>query len=522
MNERPPSPPKRPNIVLILADDLGYSDIGCFGGEIATPNLDRLAASGVRLTTFYNTARCSPSRASLITGRHPHETGVGVLTDNFAPYGAYPGTLSPRFPTAAEHLKRAGYTTCLAGKWHLSSNTQTPDEAWPTRRGFDQFFGIMPGADSYFHPRNLWRNEERCEIPREDFYVTDAISDHAVEFVQSSAAAGTPFFLYLAYTAPHWPLHAREEDIGKYAGRFESGWDQLRRERYERMRADAIVGPESALSERDPTQPPWSEVAHKTWETRRMSTYAAQVESMDTGIGRVVQALEASGVRDNTLVIFLSDNGACAEDMPPDVAPMFMQRQPTHTPTGEPLQIGNEPSIVPGPDTTYCSYGRAWANLSNTPFRYYKRWVHEGGIATPLIASWPAGGLANGTIDRTPYQLVDVLPTIADVAGLQGVEGPGLSMLPTWRGGAGPRDHTLFWEHVGNAALREGNWKIVRIADAPWELYDVSVDRSEIYDLAAQKPDVLDRLVATWETWARSVGVIPWDQMRDLVKRLGG
>ena len=515
-------PSDRPNVVLILADDLGYSDIGCFGGEITTPNLDRLGTAGVRLTTFYNTARCSPSRASLLTGRHPHETGVGVLTDNFSPYGAYPGTLSLRFATMAEHLKQAGYATCLSGKWHLTSETKTPNESWPTRRGFDHYFGIIPGADSYFHPRNLWRDEEHLDPPGDDFYLTDAITDHAVEFVESSAGAGAPFLLYLAYTAPHWPLHAREEDIQKYEDTYRKGWDVLRQERYDRLRASGIVGPEAALSERDPTQPPWSEVADKGWEARRMAVYAAQVESMDRGVGRVLAALDAAGVRDNTLVIFLSDNGACAEGMPPEVAPFFMQRQPTHTPSGEPLQIGNTPSIVPGPDTTYASYGRAWANLSNTPFRLYKRWVHEGGIATPLIASWPAGGLASGTIADAPFQLVDMLPTIADAVGLDGIEGPGVSMLGTFRGEPAPGGHALFWEHTGNAAARSGEWKIVREADAPWELYDVSVDRSEIHDRAAQRPEVVDRLAAEWERWARSVGVLPWDAIRDIVKRLGG
>lgn len=518
------SAPPRPNVILILADDLGYSDIGCYGGEISTPNLDRLGRSGVRAASFYNTARCSPSRASLLTGRHPHETGVGVLTDDLSPYGGYPGTMNARFATMAEHLKGAGYRTSLSGKWHLSSSAQSPDESWPTRRGFDDFFGIIPGADSYFHPRNLWAGVERLDTPADDFYLTDAVSDHAAEFVQGSA--GSPFFLYLAYTAPHWPLHAREEDIAHYDGVYEQGWDVLRAERYDRMLAEGIVGPESQLSDRDPTQPAWDTVADKAWEARRMAVYAAQVECMDAGIGRVLAAVDGAGVTGQTLVVFLSDNGPSSETMPPSVSPNFRKRQPTETPAGVPMQIGNEPAITPGPDATYASYGRSWANLSNTPFRFYKRWVHEGGIATPLIASWPDGDLAAGSIVHPAFQLTDLLPTVLEATGAPIPDGsPGISMLPALRGHGveeGRPSHPLYWEHVGNAAVREGNWKLVRVADGPWELYDAVADRSELHDVAAQNPDVVHRLSDGWTEWAESVGVLPWEQMREIVRTHGG
>ena len=515
---------QRPNIVLVLADDLGYSDIGCFGGEIRTPALDRLGRGGVRLNAFYNTARCSPSRASLLTGRHPHETGIGVLTEDLSPYGAYPGSLSARFPTIAELVKPAGYATCLAGKWHLSHHTAGPDESWPTRRGFDDFFGIMAGADSYFHPQNLWRNETRLDVPGGGFYLTDAISAHATRFVGSCAQQDQPFFLYLAYNAPHWPLHAHEEDIGSYAGVFEAGWDVLREQRHARMRVEGIVGEESALSERDPTQPAWSRVAHPAWEARRMATYAAQVEAMDRGIGTVLDALEEAGVREDTLVIFLSDNGACAEQIPPPIAPRFFERQPSATPDGRPMAFGNEPGVVLGPDDTFASYGRAWANLSNTPFRLYKRWVHEGGIATPVLAYWPAGGLADGTICESPYQLTDLLPTLLEVAGVAAPSGPGRSMLPELRAEveASGAEHTLYFEHVGNAAVRRGRWKAVCEADHPWELYDVGLDRSELHDRAADEPAVLAELTAAWQHWAGNVGVVPWDELREIVRVHGG
>lgn len=519
-NPRPPTTPA--NIVVVLADDLGYSDVGCFGGEIRTPNLDALAADGVVATSFYNTARCSPSRASLLTGRHPHETGVGVLTENLTSAGAYPGTLDATVPTVAERLQTAGYRTCLAGKWHLSSDTAEPNDSWPTRRGFDDFYGIMPGADSYFHPRNLWRNEERQPVPSGDFYLTDAVSDHAAAFVRESAEHGAPFFLYLAYNAPHWPLHAPEDVVSRYEDTYSPGWDRLRQVRYGRMREGGIVGDEAALSRRDPTQPAWRTVTDPSWQARRMSVYAAQVELMDAGIGRVLDALRESGALGNTLVIFLSDNGACAETLPPEHAPHFRRRQPSHTPDGQPMRIGNDTSISPGAADTFCSYGRAWANLSNTPFRLYKRWVHEGGIATPFIASWLAGGLDRGRTLRTPHQLTDILPTLLDAAGVGQVEGPGVSMLPALRDVEAATPHALFWEHVGNAAARDGRWKIVREADQPWELYDMDVDRSELNDLAAEQPQIVREMASQWQKWADSVGVIPWEILRGVVAEHGG
>ncbi|WP_200834723.1 arylsulfatase [Amycolatopsis alkalitolerans] len=497
------------NIVLILADDLGFSDLGCYGGEIGTPNLDRLGRGGVRMSSFYNTARCSPSRASLLTGRHPHETGVGILNDDQRPWG-YPGSLDPAVPTIAEHLRDAGYATCLSGKWHLSAGTNEPDETWPMRRGFDEFYGILGGAGDYFHPRALFDGEQRQPPPGDGYYFTDAIGSRAADFVARQATAGRPFFLYLAFTAPHWPLHAPEDEVRRYDGRFDEGWDVLRERRFERLVEEGILGEEAALSERDPAEPAWDEAPDQEWEARRMSVYAAQVTAMDRAIGRVLSTLEESGMVDDTLVIFLSDNGACAEDMPPADAPKFRRRQPSHTVDGAPIQLGNTPDVWPGAEDTFASYGRAWANLSNTPFRFYKRWVHEGGIATPFIASWPDGGLADGSVVDGPHQLTDVLPTLLDVAGLPA----GKSMLPELRGKRADGGHMLFWEHIGNAAARRGDWKLVREADGPWELYDLATDRSEKDDLAAHHPDVVDDLAGAWQRWADSVGVIDWDIIR--------
>lgn len=506
----------RTNVVLVLADDLGFSDLGCYGGEIDTPHLDGLGRSGVRLSAFYNTARCSPSRASLLTGRHPHETGVGVLNDDQRPWG-YPGSLDAGVPTAAQYFRDAGYATCLAGKWHLSSSAETPDETWPTRRGFDEFYGISGGAGDYFHPRGLFHGETRQAPPEDDYYLTDAIGEYAADFVSRKAAVEQPFFLYLAFTAPHWPLHAPEEDVHRYAGRFDAGWDELRTRRLDKLRAEGLLGDESTLSERDPAVPAWSEEPDQAWQARRMSVYAAQVSAMDRAVGDVLSALEHAGVRDDTLIVFLSDNGGCAEEMPPADAPKFHQRQPSHTVGGEPMRLGNEPDIWPGAENTFSSYGAAWANLSNAPFRRYKRWVHEGGIATPFIVSWPAGGLDNATVVHQPYQLTDVLPTLLDATGISpGIppDGDGVSMLPCWRGESTRPQHALFWEHIGNAAVRRDDWKLVREADGDWELYHVGGDRSEMCDLAGRHPQLAAELAEAWQEWAEAVGVIPWETIR--------
>lgn len=508
-----------PNVLLILADDLGFSDLGCYGGEIRTPHLDRLARDGVRLSGFYNTARCSPSRASLLTGRHPHSTGIGVLTDRQEGRGGYPGEIRQDVPTMAELFRDGGYTTGLFGKWHLTGRTAEVNETFPTRRGFDEFYGIIPGADDYFHPRHLWDGEQKLEAPQDpDYYLTDAISQRAASFVRSHARPDDPFFLYLAFNAPHWPLHAREEDIAAYEEVYAAGWDALRQRRYERMLAEGVVDERAGLSPRDPQQPAWDNASDPAWEARRMAVYAAQVEAMDRGIGTVLRQLEDSGALQDTIIVFLSDNGACAEELPPADAPHFLERQPSETLDGRPMQIGNRPEIVPGGDDTFASYGAAWANLSNTPFRFYKRWVHEGGIATPFIVSWPGGSLSGGRVLEAPHQLTDVLPTLAEAADVAVPAGPGVSMLDALRGVA-PGDETrpLFWEHIGNCAARAGRWKIVREADSPWELYDIDSDRSELTNLAHAHPDVVAELARAWQEWADAHGVIPWERMRGLL-----
>ena len=428
MNASPSAKKKQPNVVLILNDDMGYSDLGCYGGEIETPNLDRLAANGLRFSSFYNTARCSPSRASMLTGLHPHQTGVGILTYDSGPEG-YAGNLNQRCVTIPEVLRAHGYRTYMSGKWHVSSNLVKPTGSWPLQRGFDEFYGTIIGAGSFYDPNTLTRGNENAEheAHAEGFFYTDAISDQAVEYIERHARErpDQPFFEYVAYTAPHWPLHAHEEDIARYEGRFDAGWDQLREERLEKLVASGLLKEHWKLTERDPSQPPWTsaqeDAQFRAWTLRCMEVYAAQVDRMDQGIGRILAALEKAGQLDDTLVIFLADNGACAEDIPEDVTidelveKLMIARRTTRS--GEPVHFGNDIRRMPGPENTYQSYGVAWANLSNAPFRLYKHWIHEGGIATPLIAHWPNGIAEKGGLRHAPGYLPDIMATILDAAG---------------------------------------------------------------------------------------------------------
>jgi arylsulfatase A-like enzyme len=525
---------KKPNIVLILNDDMGYSDIGCYGGEVETPNLDRLAANGLRFSQFYNTARCSPSRASLLTGLHPHQTDIGVLTYSFGPEG-YAGNLNDQCVTIPEALKTNGYRNYMSGKWHVAGNLTEPTASWPLQRGFDEFFGTIIGAGSFYDPNTLTRGNENIEHEAQrdkEFFYTDAISDQAAAYIREHAAhhADQPFFQYVAYTAPHWPLHAHEEDIAKYKGRFDAGWDALREERLQRLVDAGILDKAWALTERDPTQPAWTQAEHKEWLLRCMEVYAAQIDRMDQGIGRILAALEQTGQMENTLVIFMADNGACAEDIPEGVPVdelvnnLMIAR--SHTRDGAEVRFGNKPDIMPGPEDTYQSYGTAWANLSNTPFRLYKHWIHEGGISTPLIFHWPQGIVEKGGVRHTPGYLPDIMATVLDISStaypqqrdgkpLPALEGT--SLMSVFNGDIAERA-PMFWEHEGNAAVRIGNWKLVRKYPDPWELYDMAQDRTETRDLAAQYPDRVADMRARYDEWATRCGVIPREKILELMR----
>jgi arylsulfatase A-like enzyme len=422
----------------------------------------------------------------------------------------------------------------MSGKWHVSSNLVEPTNSWPLQRGFDEFYGTIIGAGSFYDPNTLTRGNRNAEHEaREDdsFFYTDAISDQAVRQIleHGQREPGRPFFQYVAYTAPHWPLHAHDSDIAKYKGRFDKGWDALREERLQRMVASGLLDEAWQLTPRDETQPPWTDARHREWLLRCMEVYAAQIDRMDQGIGRIIGALEQTGQLDNTLVIFLSDNGACAEDIPEDVTVDELVNKlriaRSHTRKGAEVRFGNDPTLMPGPEDTYQSYGTAWANLSNTPFRLYKHWIHEGGIATPLIFHWPAGITERGAVRHSPGYLPDIMATILEITGTRYPEQregkpieplQGASLAPLFDAEL-PQRPPMFWEHEGNAAVRMGQWKLVRKFPGPWELYDMATDRTELNDLAARHPERVAQMAAEYDAWAERCGVIPRERIVELM-----
>ena len=486
--------PEPPNIVIILADDLGYSDIGAYGGEIRTPSLDGLALGGLRFQRFYNGGRCCPTRASLLTGRYPHAVGMGAMVsarDALPQPGPYQGYLSEESPTIAEMLRSSGYRTYMSGKWHVGERP----EHWPRQRGFDRYFGLISGASSYFE---IIRDQPRIRAmalddtpwspPEEGFYITDAFTDYAVEFLQEHPE-DDPFFLYLAYTAPHWPLHALPEDIDRYRDKYEGGWDVLRQERYARQLDMGLIDSSWLLPPRPEHIPSWESEPDKDNWTHRMAVYAAMVDRMDQGIGRVVDQLQSMGELDNTLILFLSDNGGCAESV-----------------AGRNL---HDSTAAIGARGSYVAYQEAWANASNTPFRLYKQWMHEGGIATPLIAHWPSGIAEPGRITDFSGHVMDLMATISEVTGSPHAGTDGQSLVPVLaESNEIVTNRTLYWEHIGHRAIREGSWKLVydrRIGE--WELYDLSVDPTELNDISEEHPSMAESLAAKWQNWADSAGV---------------
>lgn len=482
--------PPRPNIVILLADDLGYSDIGCYGSEIATPNLDRLAAGGLRFTQFYNTARCCPTRASLLTGLYPHQAGIGHMVDDKNLPG-YRGRLNERCVTIAEMLRPAGYFTAMAGKWHVGEKRPH----WPVDRGFDRYYGLISGGSNYFKidsGRQLALDGEPVSAG-DDFYMTDAFTDHALMFLDEAKEKKRPFLLYTAFTAPHWPLHARPDDIAKYRGKYMEGWDALRAKRHRKMIELGIVEGKWPLSPRDSKAPAWEQARDKDDLDLRMAVYAAQIDRMDQSIGRILAKLREIGAEEKTLVLFLADNGGCAEE----------------------IHRGKAGAAV-GSKESFESYGLPWANASNTPFRTYKHWVHEGGISSPLIVSWPAV-IKNAALVHEPAHLIDVMATARDLAGApypaDRTPLEGVSLDPLFRGGRLPGSREIFWEHEGNRAVRQGPWKLVARHKGEWELYDIPADRTELKNLAAANPEKVRELASKHGAWAARVGVVAWDEV---------
>ncbi len=515
----------RPNIVVILADDLGFSDLGCYGSEIATPAIDALGYGGLRFTQMYNSARCCPSRAALLTGLHPHQAGIGHMTYTMSDTNpAYQGFLNDSCVTIAEVLRAAGYRTLMSGKWHVARQRPMAERAsWPddrpgyplpTERGFDEFFGTIGGAGSYYKPTYMMRNDDLLEQNELDWYYTDVITDHALDMVAEATGDGVPFFLYLAYTAPHWPLHALEEDIARYESRYRQGWDALRTARHEELKAGGLVDPRWPISPRDPTSFQWEESTYPDWEAHRMAVYAAQIDRMDQGVARLVAELRRSGQLDNTIILVLSDNGGAAEFLAED-GPMRPGWLAHDTPDGRPIHYGNTPDLSPGGPETFQSYDICWANASNTPFRRFKGWVHEGGISTPLIVHWP-GGIPSPGIVRTPAHIIDIMPTCLKVAGADYPThfGPnditpceGRSLVPTFTRHDWQRPGSLFFEHEGYRAIRRKSWKLVSADLRSWELYRIENDRTESTDLSGRERPRVIRMAREWNEWASRVGV---------------
>ncbi|MBL8235858.1 MAG: arylsulfatase [Bryobacterales bacterium] len=510
----------RPNIVLIMADDMGYSDIGPYGSEIPTPNLDSLARNGLRFTQFYNTARCCPTRASLLTGLYPHQAGIGhMMVDNNRP--GYRGDLNKTSVTIAEVLRSAGYRTAMCGKWHVTPQT-ADNHNWPLQRGFEKYFGTISGAGSFWDPSHLTRDNTPIKPDKKDFYYTDEIGTNAAQYIDELTGKGDPIFLYVAFTAPHWPMHAPEATIAKYKDRYKAGWDALRAERHARMKKLGVVKTKWELSPRDPEIPKWDDIPNKDWHIRRMAVYAAMIDHLDQNIGKIVAKLKAKNQLDNTLIFFLADNGGCAEGMAPrsgtDSNPNTSIR-PVTTRDGRPVQVGNDPSVMPGAADTYQSYGPEWAHASNTPFRLYKHFVHEGGISSPLIIHWPKGVKTKNSITDQPGHLIDLMATCVDVAGakypaeykgekITPLEGKPLT--PIFEGRQRPAHEAIYWEHEGNQAIRMANWKLVKRHGAEWELYDLENDRTELNNLAAKDHSRVQMMSAKWQAWADRSNVLPW------------
>ena len=488
-------PPRKPNVVLVMVDDMGYADLGCYGGDVRTPNIDALAAAGTRWRSFYNCSQCCPTRASLMTGLYPHQAGVGDMIDDHskatreaAASPAYSDRLAPNAVTIAEALKPAGYRTYMVGKWHLGKG----DGQRPLHRGFDRYYGIIAGADSYWKPASL-RDDDRPvgDVPP-GFYATDAFTDKAIEFVESGGR-DEPFFLYVAYNAPHTPYHAKPADIERYKGAYDAGWDAVRNRRFARQKELGLWPAGLALPPRDPLAEPWTGTADQRKMADRMGVYAAILDNVDQNVGRLTAALKRRGIEDRTLVLFLSDNGAWASKS---------------------------------------TYGLEWAETGNTPYRLFKVFTHEGGVCTPFIARWP-GTIPAGVLNTTRYGHVkDVFATCLDAAGAPRpteragapvVPTEGNSLLPALRDPTLADNEPLYWERRGHGAMRDGRWKIARyygppgkdllqVSEGPrvgrWELYDLAADPVEATDLAAREPDRLRQMVARYEAWGDRVGVI--------------
>ena len=481
----------RPNIIIILADDMGYSDIGCMGGEIKTPNLDKLAENGMLFTHCYNASRSCPSRASLLTGLYQHKAGIGFMDSNLG-IASYQGFLNDKCVTIAEVLKDANYRTIMVGKWHVGSER----DVWPDKRGFERFYGIPKGGGIYFYPskfidRTIYKDGKKIIPDSSTFYTTDNFTTEAINYISEAHSDHTPFFLYLSYIAPHFPLQAWKEDICKYKGTYDKGYDIIRNARFKKQKYLGIVADHTDLPNMDCVN--YQNIDGKQ-EARKMEVYAAQIDRMDSNIGRLVSYLKSIDQYDNTVIIFLSDNGGSSEEIDKDSS----------------AEIGSVASFT--------SYGKAWANISNTPYRKYKQYEHEGGILTPLIFHWPNGVKVNGRIINDPIHIIDILPTCLDLLKIQypltyksRVIHPvdGVSFKKKLYSESNEQ-RIMYWEHMGNKAIRCGDWKLVMTHGSNWELYNLRDDPTELEDISHLNVDIVIRLSMKWNNWARENNVKDW------------
>jgi arylsulfatase A-like enzyme len=512
----PAASTNRPNVLLIVADDLGFSDLGCYGSEIATPQLDRLAREGIRFSQVYNSSRCCPTRASLLTGLYPQQAGMGNMAGGANGRIGYEGRLMERCVTLPEALRPAGYQSYMVGKWHLNARPS------PVDRGFGEFYGMLEGFNTCWeeqpHFTRLPAGRPKRSYAPGQFYATDVFGDYALDFLADARKTNQPWFLYLAFNAPHFPLHAPEADIAKYEKLYARGWDAIREERLARLRKSGLIPTNTVLTPRG-TVPAnwanektgWDDKPLPAWDSlpaerradlaRRMGVYAAMIDRMDQNIGRVLENLRQHNEQDRTLIVFLSDNGACAEWDPFGFDGESGPQNVLHT--------GDDLRKVGGPES-YISYGSGWANACNTPWRLFKHYGHEGGVASPCIVRLPAEFTRKGAIDHTPIHVIDVMPTVLELAGAEypntfaghAILAPeGKSLVPIFEGTSFP-PRPLFFEHEGNRSVRDGKWKLVALSGKPWELYDIERDRTELNDLSATHPEVATRLAAAWDAWA--------------------
>lgn len=528
---------EQPNIILMMADDLGYSDLGCYGGEIQTPNIDFLAKNGIRYRQFYNTSRCCPTRASLLTGLYNQQAGIGKMTELENQRG-YQGHLTDKAVTLAEVLKLAGYQTGMTGKWHVSNTIVqkdpkeqlawlnhykdfgefSPIDQYPTNHGFDKFFGTIWGVIDFFDPFSLVNGTKPVKTVPKEYYHTDAINDTTVSYINGFAKSDKPFFIYVAQNAPHWPLMAKPEDIEKYKDTYKKGWNAIRLGCYEKMSKLGLIDPATTKLEPDAINAQqWENNPTKDWDAQAMAVHAAMVDRMDQGIGRIINALRQNGQLDNTLIMFLSDNGASPEDCA-KYGKGF--DRPSETRDGREIVYATEKQALPGPQTSYTSIGPRWATVLNTPYRYWKAESLEGGINTPLIAFWPNGITAKkGSFSDHVGHVMDFMSTFCELAGAtypkkhKGNEvtpTTGSSLTASFTGKPSKGHTELFNEHFGARYARKGNWKLVSLArDTTWQLFDLQKDKTEINDLAAKNPGKVKELSDLWQKWASTHQVFP-------------